>query len=103
MRCPRLPFARGLRRARGRREIDALGGAPEPFEIVVLPRSLAENVRDKIAVVEQHPFGSGISFAMRQPDSVALEPLFNSLANGLNLRLAIARAEQKVFGKRANP
>ena len=70
MRCAGLRFARGFRRARGRREIDALGGAPEPFEIVVLPGALAENVRDEIAVVEQHPFGAGLSFAMRQTDSV---------------------------------
>src|SRR6202021_3603918 len=102
MRCVRLRFARGLGRTRGRREIDALGGAPEPFEIVVLPGALAENVRDEIAVVEQNPFAARLSFAMRQTDSVGLEPLLNSLADRLNLRLAIARAEQEIFGKRAD-
>src|ERR1700751_5669848 len=95
-------FAGRFGRTRRRREIDALGGAPEPLEIVVLPRALAENVCDEIAVVEQHPFGPRLSFAMRQPDSVTLEPLFNGFANGLNLRLAIARAEQKIFGERAD-
>src|ERR1700751_2696836 len=96
-------FAGRFGRTRRRREIDAFGGAPEPLEIVVLPRALAENVRDKIAVVEQHPFGPGLSFAMREPDSVALEPLFNGFANGLNLRLAIPRAEKKIFGDRPAP
>ena len=47
-------------------EIDALGGAPEPFEIVIVPRAFAEDVHDEIAVIEKHPFGAGFAFAMRQ-------------------------------------
>ncbi len=54
----------------GCRETDALGRAPQPFQIVILSRALAENVHDKITVVEQHPFRAGFSFAVRDATSV---------------------------------
>ena len=79
----------------GRRdgEINALGVAPEPLEIVILPRPFAENVHDEIAVIEQHPFGAGFAFAMGQADAVTLEPFLDGFADGLNLRLALRRSK----------
>ena len=49
-----------------RRYIQSRSGAPEPLEIVIKPRALAEDVHDERAVIEQHPFGARPSFAMRQ-------------------------------------
>src|SRR5271163_3228438 len=41
-------FGRTLRR----RKINALGGPPQSLEIVILARSLAENMRHEVAVVQ---------------------------------------------------
>ncbi len=79
----------------------ALGGAPEPFEIVELPRAVAEDVHDETAVIEQHPFRADLPFAMRQAHVLASQLLFDGIADGLELRRALAGAEQKIFGERA--
>ena len=74
---------------------------PEPFEIVELPRLLAENVHDDIAEIEQFPFGAGFAFAMGKADAVAIEAFLDGVANRAQLRLALPRANQEIVSERA--
>ena len=82
-------------------KVQPLGGAPEPLEIVELPRALTEDMHNQIAVVEQDPFRAGFPLPMRQANALAPEALFDGVANGLNLRVAASRSEQKIFGESA--
>src|SRR5580700_1600351 len=65
-------------------KVHAFGGAPEAFKIVILARALAENVHDKIAVIEQDPFGARFAFAMGHLAALASELFFDGFADGLN-------------------
>ena len=78
-------------------KFDALGVAPETLEVVILAGAFAENVHDEKSVIKQHPLGAGFAFAMRDAMPVAMQPLFDGLANRLNLRLAGAGAKQKII------
>src|SRR6202161_614987 len=71
-------------------KLDALGVAPQAFEVVILAGAFAENVHDEKSIIEQHPFGAGFAFAMRGAAPVAMQLFFDGFANGLNLRLARA-------------
>src|SRR5580704_11680299 len=85
----------------GRWKSDALSGTPQSFQIVILASAFAEDVHHKIAIIQKNPLGAGSSFAMRYAAPFAMKSLFNGLANGLNLWLALPGAQQKIFGERA--
>ena len=44
-------------------------GAPEAFEVVIVARSLGEDVHDEAAEIEQNPFCACRAFAVRQADA----------------------------------
>lgn len=98
----RLRFGRpGARQGRVG-DVEALGVAPEAFEIVILAGAFAEDVDDEIAVIKQEPFGgAGFAFAMGEVAAVLIEALFYGLSDGAELRLALSGAENEVFGKGA--
>src|SRR6202046_3851619 len=77
-------------------KIQPLRRAPQSLKIVILPRPLAEDVHHKISVVEQKPFRADLPFAVRNTHSLRVEPLFDRLADRLDLRLALPRAQQKI-------
>src|ERR1041385_9416589 len=45
-----------------RRDVVALGFAPKPLEVVKATRLFVEHMNDKIAVVDENPFGILITF-----------------------------------------
>ena len=87
----------GLRR----REVEALCVAPQPLEIVVLPRRLAEDVHHEKTVIQQQPLRAGFALAMNQTKTLAIQPLFDGSGNGQDLRRALPRGQKKIFRERA--
>src|ERR1700723_2810402 len=80
-------------------KLDALGVAPQAFEVVILAGAFAENVHDEKSIIEQHPFGAGFAFAMRGAAPVAMQLFFDGFADGLNLGLARAGTQQEIIGE----
>jgi len=65
-------------------------------------RALGEDVHDERAVVEQNPVGgAAVAFAAGVANSHLSELLFNSVANGANLRMAETGADEEVVGEGA--
>ena len=82
------------------RNVEAIGVAPEAFEVVILAGAFAENVDDEIAVIEQEPFcGTGFAFAMGEVAAALIEALFDGLGDGPKLRLALPGTENEIFGE----
>src|SRR5581483_6398028 len=67
-----LCFGRSARSGK----FDALGFAPETLEIVIFARPFTEDVHDEVAVIEQDPFGTLLTFAMRQMHSFTIQAFF---------------------------
>src|SRR5579862_1054528 len=80
-----------------RREVEALCVAPQPLEIVVLTRGLAEDVHHEKSVVQQQPFRAGFALAVNQTKALAIEPLFDGPGDGQDLRRALPRGQKKIF------
>jgi len=80
-----------------RRNVDSPRGAPQPFEVVIKPRALAENVNDEPAVIEQNPFGVRASFTVRRAHAVRREPVFDRVGDSFELGLARTGTQQKIL------
>lgn len=101
-------IAFGFRRKMGMRgmgvrdvgKIEAFGGAPETFEIVIVPGGFAENVDDKETIIEQHPIGAPAAFAMLDAAARFIELFFDGSCDGRELRGARARTDQKIIRER---
>src|SRR6202048_5393652 len=75
--------------------------APQPCEVVVMPRLLAEHVHNEAAKIQQGPFGRGAPFAMlRRAPQLLIELLLDFRANRLHLRGTESRANPKGGSKR---
>jgi len=68
-----------------------------------MPRSFGENVNDKAAEIEQHPFGASRAFAVPQLHADSRELLFDFVADCIHLTRAEPVAKQKAVGKRSEP
>ena len=68
-----------------------------------MPRSLRENVHDKAAEIEQHPFGASRAFAVSQLHADSRKLLFDFVADCIHLSSAEAGAKQKAVCKRTEP
>jgi len=68
-----------------------------------MPRSLGENVNDKAAEIEQHPFRAGRAFAVSQLHADSRELLVDFVADCIHLSSAESGAKQKGVGKRSEP
>src|SRR6267154_1633198 len=94
-----------LRRSRGAvlSNVNAARGAPQTLEVIIMARAFSEDMHDEAAEIQQHPFGAGFAFAMHQMHADPRELPFNLIANGIHLRRAESRADQKAIGERAQP
>ncbi len=80
--------------------MDARSGAPQAFEVVKEARALREDVDDEGSVVEQNPVGgAAVAFAAGTHHAQFFEALFDFIADGVNLRMAEARANEEIFGE----
>src|SRR6266404_3643129 len=77
--------------------------APQPLQIIIMPRLLAEDVHDEAAKIQQRPFRRTASFAVLWRAPLPLIQLLLDLrANRLHLRRAESRANHEVGSKRSH-
>lgn len=70
--------------------------APEPFQVVIAPCLLAEDVQNEAAKIDQRPFRGAASFAvLRRAMKMLFELVFHFAANCLYLRCAESRADHE--------
>src|SRR3989442_7335395 len=91
---------RGLspRRPRALVNVDALGIAPQPLEVVEQTRVGRKDVHDEIEVVEQNPFRS-VAFEVRLGPALNGERVDHRIGNRANLARVAARANQAIIGE----
>src|SRR5207248_791489 len=86
------------------RDLQFRRGPPQPLEVVVAPRLLAENVHDEPPEIKQRPIRRAIALAVpHRPPHLLVQLLFDFRADRLHLRGAEARANHEIIGERARP
>src|ERR1700737_4600802 len=64
-------------------KVRAACGAPQAFEVVILPSPLREDMHDEASEIEQHPFGAGCTFAMPYMYANPGKLLLDLIADGI--------------------